>query len=99
MPVFYESTRFNMVDASNIYFVVLIMDHDRVGRNNTLGVVKLGYSVGHTSGERQWQQAFNNPNQSFSTWHCIRHEEKGKVHSPSRRRSKSPSCISVGYQI
>ena len=102
MAVFYESTRFDVsaVDFRRIHFDILIMDHDRVRRNSTLGVVRLGYDVGHLSGEKQWQQALNNPNQTFSTWHCIRPIEKGKFHSPTRRRSKSPaSCISVGYQI
>lgn len=102
MPVFYESTHFDvsMVDFRRIHFDILIMDHDRVGRNSTLGVVKLGYDVEHTSGEKQWQQALTNPNQTFSTWHCIRPVEKGKSRSPTHRQSKSPvSCINVGYQI
>ena len=102
MAVFYESTRFDVsvVDIRRIHFDVLIMDHDRIRRNSILGLVRLGYDVGHTSGEKQWQQALNNPNQMFSTWHCIRPIEKGKLRSPSRSRSKSPaSCISVGYQI
>ena len=101
MPVFYESTSIDIgaVDSSNIHFDVLIMDYDRVGRNCILGLVKLGYSVGHASGEKQWQQVLNNPNKTFSTWHCIKPIEKGKLSSPSHRRSKSPSCISVGYQI
>ena len=100
MPVFYESTHFDVstVDLNSIHFDILIMDHDRVGRNNTLGMVKLGYKVGHRSGEKQWQHALNIPNRAINTWHCIKPVEKGKSHS-SRRRSRSPSCIKVGTQI
>lgn len=93
-PVFYESTSFDVsaVNLNSIHFDVLIMDYDRVGRNTNVGVVKLGYRVGHRSGERQWQQALNIPNRRFSAWHCIKPIEKGLVLSPSRRkRHKSPS--------
>ena len=62
-PVFYESTQFDVaaVDLKSIHFDVLIMDHDRVGRNGTLGIVKLGYKVDYASGRNQWQYAVNNP--------------------------------------
>ena len=97
-PVFYESTQFNVagVDLQSIHFEILIMDHDRVGRNSTLGIVKLGCKVDHMSGENQWQYALNNPNQFRSTWHSIQPIQKEK--SPLQR-SKSPSCINVGTQI
>ena len=100
MPVFYESTHFDVtaMDLKSIHFDILIMDHDRVGRNNTLGVVKVGYNVGHTSGENQWQHALNIPNQLCSIWHCINPIQRGKSRS-TQRRSKSPSCINVGTQI
>ena len=98
-PVFYESTQFDVaaVDLKSIHFDVLIMDHDRVGRNGTLGIVKLGYKVDYASGRNQWQYAVNNPNQLCSAWHSIHTIQKGK--SPVQRRSKSPSCINVGTQI
>ena len=99
-PIFYESARFDVtrLDLESIYFDILIMDHDRVGRNSILGVVKLGHKVSHTSGEYQWRCALNNPNQLCNTWHCISPIQKG-ASSPSLRRSKSPSCINVGTQI
>ena len=99
-PVFYESTQFNVaaIDLKSIHLDILIMDHDRVGRNSTLGIVKLGYEVDHTSGENQWQYALNNPNRLCSTWHSIHPIQKGKLYS-LQRRSKSPSCINVGTQI
>lgn len=98
-PVFYESTHFNVaaIDLNTVHFDILIMDHDRVGRNSILGVVKLGYKVDHKSGKNQWQYALNNPNQLCSTWHSIHSTQKGK--SSLQRRSKSPSCINVGTQI
>ena len=96
MPVFYESASFDTttVDLNDIHFNILVMDHDRVGRNTILGTVNLGYKVGEPSGEKQWEQILNNPNKSLSTWHCIKPIPKGKS---SQRRSKSPSCVSVGY--
>ena len=98
-PVFYESTQFNIaaIDLKRVHFDILIMDHDRVGRNSTIGIVRLGYTVDHMSGETQWQHALNNPNHLCSTWHSIHPLQKGK--SSIQRRSKSPSCINVGTQI
>ena len=96
MPVFYESASFDTttVDINNIHFDVIVMDHDRVGRNNVLGSVKLGSKVGLVSGEKQWKQILENPNRSLSTWHCIKPIQKGN----SRQRTpKSSSCVSVGH--
>ena len=73
VPVFDEPFSFSVsgLDMSDITLQVMIMDHNKVSRNEHIGTILIGERVEDRSGKIHWAQMMASPNESTNHWHTI----------------------------
>lgn len=73
-PVFNESFHFDIskeMNISDVHLEVLVMDYDRLSRNDIMGVILLGEKIDHRTGRKHWIDMLQSPQQSISQWHSV----------------------------
>lgn len=79
-PVYNESFQFEIskeMDMSNVHMELLLMDYDRLSRNDVIGAILLGERVSHVTGRKHWMDMLESPRQSISQWHSVLPLRKG----------------------
>ena len=56
----------------NVSFELLIMDWDRVTKNEVMGRAVIGSIAKSTSGRNHWEQVRRNPRRQIAEWHRLR---------------------------
>ena len=54
----------------NIAIELLIMDYDRVTKNEVIGRLMIGYGFGEKE-EQHWIEVINNPRKQMAEWHKL----------------------------
>ena len=74
IPVFNESFQFNVLgkNISDITMQVIVMDYDRLSKDDAMGMIELGESVERELECRHWMDMLNNSPQVISQWHSLR---------------------------
>jgi len=76
-PVYNESFVFDLPTSDpaaleQISFEFLVMDWDRVTKNEVMGKSVIGCEAKSTSGKAHWDQVRRNPRRPFAEWHRLR---------------------------
>lgn len=78
-PVFNESFVFDMPSAANdahafdlVSFEFLVMDWDRVTKNEVMGRVDIGPRAKTAAGRTHWDEVRKNPRKQTAEWHRLR---------------------------
>ena len=59
-------------DINDVGLEVVVMDYDRLSRDDLIGTVLLGVNVDHQSGFSHWTDMVATPHQRISRWHSIK---------------------------
>lgn len=73
VPIYNEQFQFDVTDM-NIQDIVLditVIDFDRLGRNDLMGVIKIGSDVEHTTGQQHWNEMLSSQRTPVSRWHSL----------------------------
>jgi len=76
-PVYNESFVFDLPssdpsDLELVSFELLVMDWDRVTKNEVMGRCMVGTSAKNSSGRNHWDQVRRNPRRQIAEWHRLR---------------------------
>lgn len=72
-PVYNQSFSFDLIDNENLQNIaieLLVMDYDRVTKNEVIGRLMIGYGVGDKE-ELHWIEVINNPRKQTAEWHKL----------------------------
>lgn len=91
---FNESFQFSIadIDVNAAYLEIHVLSHERLSRDEVMGMVKIGPHSPQESGRSHWSEIILSPNQASSHWHALApHDRK----SPLLRslRSQSPDLL------
>ncbi len=72
-PVFNESFEFDVsqMDMDTTGLEVVLMDYDRLSRNDLVGKAFIGGHVSTESGRSHWGEITSDPHTAISHWHSI----------------------------
>lgn len=73
VPIYNEQFQFDVTDLemSFVRLEVCVMDYDRLGRNDLMGVFTMGEGSDHPTGRSQWLEMIENPRTLVSRWHSL----------------------------
>ena len=73
IPVYNEPFKFDLsrMDVKDVTLEAIVMDYDRFGRNDIIGMVTLGSNVSDETGKAHWLEMLSSPRQQVSHWHSI----------------------------
>ena len=75
VATFNEPFQFDLEDKdiNHVGLEVVVMDYDRLSRDDLIGKVLLGVNVDQHSGFSHWTDMVAAPHQRISRWHSIKH--------------------------
>ena len=91
-PVFDEAFSFDVAiwDLNDITLKVSVMDHERVGWNEVIGVTHIGPNVREKDGQVHWSKMLESAGEAVLHWHPVFHPQKIQ-----RRRSSSALNVAI----
>ena len=84
IPVFNESFQLDISGTPNtkaLTLEIVVMDYDRLSRNDVIGFTYLGENVGCELGREHWKEVMDSPEQAVSHWHPLMAPQLAKKQS------------------
>ena len=91
VATFNEPFQFNFEkkDINDVGLEVVVMDYDRLSRDDLIGTVLLGVNVDHHSGFSHWTDMVAAPHQRISRWHSI----KPTIHQARHQKTSKTTTL------
>ena len=73
VPIYNEPFQFDITDMNlqDIVLDISVIDFDRLGRNDLMGIIKIGSDVDHTTGQQHWNEMLSSQRTPVSRWHSL----------------------------
>ncbi len=73
LPIFNEAFTFDIssLDINKVALEIQVLNHDRFGRDEVIGVTYVGANVENEMGRMHWEEVVLSPNQPVSRWHTL----------------------------
>ena len=93
---FNESFQFSIadIDINTAYLQIHVLSHERLSRDEVIGIVKIGPHSPQESGRSHWSEIVFSPNQAVSRWHALApYDRKSQLLPSSRSQSPDPELL------
>ncbi|KAM7329123.1 hypothetical protein ACRRTK_010736 [Alexandromys fortis] len=96
-PVYNEAIVFDVPPESidQIHLSIAVMDYDRVGHNEVIGVCQVGNEA-ERLGREHWSEMLSYPRKPIAHWHSLMEDHSEHVEEMNRRLQTDSSSIGRG---